>query len=163
MDTQTSPHGPKSTVNQAQIIVFALIMGVVTFAVVAFFLGPVGGPLEDGEPDDALASIFPAILAGQGVVVVAGAFFMRGVLAKKVTGRLDGAREEVAAGVMPAELLTATIISAALVESMGLLGCVGYLLEAKTVYLAAPMIAVALMAFWVPTRSSVGDWLEALS
>ncbi len=163
MNTPGTPRDTKPTIAQAQIIVLALIMGIVLFAVVAYVVSPLDGPSEGIDAAEPAIPMFPLILAVQGTMAIAAAFFLRGVLAQRVKPRREEARGEVREGVMPAELLTATIVSAALVESLGLLGCVGYLLDAQMAYLAAPVVAVALMAFWLPSKSSVENWLEGLS
>lgn len=163
MISPTTRQGSPATISQAQIIVFALMAGIAIFAVVALVVGPAGGVAEGGEPMEPVIPMFPTILVGQGAAAVAAAFFLRGMLAQRVNQRRQEAQEEVEAGIMPNELMTATIVSAAMVESAGLLGCVGCLLEGQVLYLAAPVVSIALMAFWVPSRSMVEGWMKSLS
>lgn len=153
--------GPDPTIAAFRIIHFALIMGVVILAVVAGVLGPeMASNGEEGRDGsmDMLAYVAIAML----VTSVPMAVQLRTVLARGVAARRDEALEQVAAGVMPKEVATASLVSAAMIEGAGLFGGVVALITGMAWVLAVPIAAVVVMVLLVPSESGVRSLVESV-
>lgn len=158
--------GLKST----QIIVLALLAGVLIFSLVLLFV--VRPELGEREPvaEDALPLTW--LLIGFGAFEVVMVFVLRGVF-------LGNARRNIVAGSWTAPggrlpygeagdagrlfhgWLTVTIITAAGMEAAALMALVAYLLEGKPVALVAAGVFGLLLALQMPTRDRLDAWLES--
>lgn len=145
-----APRVPQApSIRSAQIILGALIGGVLMFAAAA-------SVIELASPVDAnvarMLLIGVAVLAGAGIVTYV--FFRREAL-RRLGLRRDQALEEARSGTMPAELMALTLVGAALAESVGLLGCVIVLLTRFFPVLVLPGLAILLIAAQLPSQARV--------
>lgn len=150
-----------------QIIVGALLIGVVIFSLILMF----GVKPEAKEPAEGALPL-TWILIGFGAMEVVMVWVLRGVL-------LANARRNVAAGTWtaPAGASTyaaagdagrlfhswtiATIISSAGMEAGALMSLVAYLLEGQPAALIAAGVFGLLLALQMPTRGRLDQWLES--
>ncbi len=157
-------------VRTLQIIVAALVCGVVTLAVVALIIvnerGPAGRPQgPDGWP---LISIMALVMLGVNVPL---SVVLPGVLLRSAVQSIAAGKGNVATG--PAsELLTTDdgrllaarqttqIVASALLEAAGLFAGIAYLLEGQAFALGALAAVVLLMLWQFPTREGMRLWLE---
>ncbi|HZW09875.1 MAG TPA: hypothetical protein VFF69_08220 [Phycisphaerales bacterium] len=154
---------PEQQLRTIQVLVWALMAGLVVFAATAVVVGP-GGPMAPAQPSSEpvragpLLPVLGALMAG-----CAGAFFAFGAAAKKQARKAWEARadEEDGRAKIIAVLSTSSILRAALVEGPGLFACVVVLLSGEPLPLAGAAIAVGLMATLLPVRSRLAQLEEA--
>lgn len=147
---------PGDTITQSRIILLALAMGVVMFAAVGLFVGPM-----DGEESESPTAVLEWAVLAYGVGVLPLVFFLRRILDGRVAPRKDAAIEEIEKGLMPLEFRVATILPAALAESAGLFGCVVLLLTGSTLLLIAPVVSVAVILYMWPSQSGLLERAKA--
>lgn len=156
----------------AQIIVGALLLGVVIFSVILLVMGP--GQTGPAEVEPGAQATLPLtwLLIGFGALEVLMVWIFRGVL-------LGSAKRQIAAGSWqpPAgqatyaaagnagqlfhSWLTATIIAAAGMEAAALMALVAYFLEGQPAALIAAGFFGLLLALQMPTRGRLDQWLES--
>lgn len=152
----------------AQVIVGALLLGVVIFLTILVYLRA----KDAGAPPSAADGISMSLVLGIVAVVQIPVFFvLRTVL-------LTGARHRIAAGTPPPQAeaspfaaagdvgrlfqawLTATIVLAAALEGGALLCLVAYFLEGSPVLLVMSGAFALLLAMQMPSRRTLDHWLE---
>ncbi len=132
---------PSAQLRSTQIVIAALALGVVIFAGVAAYVGPIGTPIEVGGKD---------LLAIVAVVVTLQALPLSFV----VRAKLVKAAQEHEPARRIAAFRASRIVAAALCEAGGLLWCVALLFSGNILYLGAVAVVVAVMFLHVPTRES---------
>lgn len=152
------PHEGTVPLPQSTIIHLALMAGVVTFAGIAAFLGPSMAEGDEGDP--ALGSL-KWIAVGFLAVAVPAALFLRALLVRRVAPRRDEVLALIQEGRVPQALFQANLAAAALVEGAGLMGAVFVLITGELWLLACPAIAVACLAWMLPTRDSQRRLVES--
>jgi len=151
--------GRAQPLRSAAIVHLALIVGLLTFGAVAVGLVAAGEPL--GDP--ALADTLLPVLALLAVAEAPAWLVVRKTFDARLAERADAAREELARGELPPELFQVALIGSALAEGVGLFGVVIHLLTGAVAALAAPAVAVVLIAVLVPTRAKGEARLRALT
>lgn len=132
-------------VRAMQIIVFALAMGVVTFALVLLLvIGP-------GEREEAPGKEFEPIISYVGLAVAGGCAVV-GVVLPRVLARQMPATAET--------YQTTLIIGAALFESPAFLNLTAYMLEGQAFSLAVAGVMLVFILLLFPTVGRVREWLE---
>jgi hypothetical protein len=152
---------------QLQIIVFALVVGCVSFMAIAVV---VQGGMIANAPDMpiisyvALAMCAPVVLAK---VVIVPTITNRGCgeIARGQSGSTDAPSGAEGGDLMPLVKLytTKTIIGGALLEGATFLLLVSYLVEGQTLNLVMAMAMIVAIAMHFPTRSRVAAWIESKS
>jgi len=132
----------------ARVIVLALALGIVLFTGVVVCLRLSGEPATNPEIGQLLLLVIGAL-----AVANTSVYF---VLRKSFVARAQAAKGEALEllkhDAVPPQLLTLTILGAALAEGVGLLGVVALLLGAPWFALAAPALAVVLIVAQLPSR-----------
>lgn len=141
-----------------QIIVFALVMGCVTFAPIAFF---VSGNIERAEGED----VFPVVSAmavAFGAVALIAQLIIVPLLRRQSRQRLAQQTEphDGTAAQLLGSLQSSTIVGAAISEAACFFNLIAYLLEAQPYTLAVAAVLVLTIAMRFPTVNGVLDWLE---
>lgn len=140
------------TLTTLQLIVGAMMTGLVTFAVIVLAVGTVG------EPDPSLANLLLAVLGVLGVSELAGYVVLRMVLLGKLRGEAEStsAPHEVDQKVL-GTWSTLVLIRSAMTEGWGLFGCVIALVTGSPLGLAAAVLAVLLLAMGFPTQGRLAQ------
>lgn len=171
-----SSQHPATQLKSIQVIVLALMGGMLAFAGLATYMALTKGPLmvpQQGESTGAAGtSATPAgtdptmmlfIVTGAMSAISIASVVIVGKMAridmkKKVAGLQGEARDRAAAMVM----MTTTIIAAGFAEGAGLLGAVVVLLTGKLYTLGAVAIAAVLLAMLMPVRARMESILNQL-
>jgi len=137
-------------VRMAQLIVAALIVGIVMFSGIAFVVG------QGGEPKD--EPLVTYIAAGVGGLVAVMRYVVPGIIAKAQIQQIVGDRKEA----RPADLLPAfiakTILENALPEAACLFALVAFIIESQMFAFALVGVLLALIAVGFPTRDRFESW-----
>ncbi|MEM6674585.1 MAG: hypothetical protein AAF726_17195 [Planctomycetota bacterium] len=150
-----------------RIMLLAFVAGVTMFAVVATVVGPVADPVGaggevDGDASDAsFFALLEWIVLGYAVLVIPGTLLLRRVLDARVGARRGEALEAVDRGEVPEELRVATIVPAAMGESLGLLACVVLLLTGNTLLLAPVVLSLVLILLPFPSEDGLRSRIQA--
>jgi hypothetical protein len=88
-------------------------------------------------------------------------FLLRKQFLARARATRDEALELLRQGLTPGPLFSLTIVGAAMVEGLGLLGVLAVLLGAPLYALAAPALAVALILAQIPTRARLEQAVRA--
>ena len=156
-DTSTSAGGglsPDAAVAQGRIITVAFMGGVAVLALVAGLIGPL-------QPDEGLATILRGVLIAVALVAAVGSPMARKLSLRSAARRLTGAsdaetsRQEAAGG-----YLSQLIVGNALIESVGILGGVTYLLTGEVSGLLFAGAAVVLLAMRIPNPDRFDQFAE---
>lgn len=148
---------------QGQIILGAFAVGVVLFAGVTVYLvtsGAMGGP-DSTDPIADLGVPSTAAAAILAVFALALPFPVRRFLASRVGRRRETARAEVEQGLIPQELLAASIVGGALAEAPALAATVFGLISGDLTYLVGTAAGVLALLALVPTRSGLERLVDA--
>lgn len=143
----------KPSLKVAQILMLALIGGLVSFTAVTIFLNITGAPPQPPQPPQGQQNILMLALVGL-CVLETPVFFLAPMMILKshapkwAAAESDEERETLVLTV----LQTISIIRGALVEGIGLFGTVIYLLEREPLVLIAPAFAIVVMIGLIPTR-----------
>jgi hypothetical protein len=135
-------------IQSAQIILGAMVLGMLAFAGVAIFVRPQMEPADPGLGRTLLITLI-ALAVGE----LAAYLVLRMSVIRRLRASLGGQAggpelERMVAG----QVLSLTIIGAAMLEGCGLFGIVIYLVSGATVGLLAPALAIGGMALLLPTR-----------
>ncbi|MEM9380139.1 MAG: hypothetical protein AAGB93_09355 [Planctomycetota bacterium] len=156
-----------------RIMLLAFVAGVTMFAVVATVLGPLGGaaeeplvyPLEPGagaaEYGSSTTQLLEWIVLGYAVLVIPGTLVLRRLLDGRVGARRSEALEALDRGEVPDELRVATILPAAMAESLGLLSCVVLLLTGNTMLLVPVVLSLVLILVPFPSEDGLRSRIQA--
>lgn len=145
---ERSTPDPAGTLLAARIIAAAMLLGVVIFAVVAwFFLGDAFGTVD---PDG--ASLLYAIWVGSTVAGIGGWWFFRNRAMDATTARFRAGKEP---GEVAVVVLRRLIVAWALLEAVALFGIVVYGLTGRTTALLASLL---LMGFGVAVTWPQDAW-----
>lgn len=159
----------QQTVRVAQILVFALLVGVIGLAVVAHLIGPLNSPppapvgAAAAPPGpfgglDPLIMVMAMLMIGQ--IPVLG--FLGFGLARQAAGMASRladepeARDRALAGLW----LNGTILRAALAEGVGLFGGVILLLTGDRLAFIGIGFAVLVLIALIPTRGRLESWIQ---
>ncbi|MBI5364856.1 MAG: hypothetical protein HZA53_16890 [Planctomycetes bacterium] len=137
-----------------QVILGALIAGLLSFTAVAVFVRTSIGGVGSGAPVDLLALVVLVLFAGMGGVY----FMVRRSMLAAARAKRESALALVRQELVPIELQRLTLLGAALAEGPGLLGTVVVLIGGSWFLLAAPVIAMLCILFQMPSR----ERMEAL-
>ena len=151
------------TVAQLNIIGAAFAAGIVLFAAIALTVGPLGLAAEDGgtESSDSLGTMLLYVLGAQAIVVLPISFALRNAGVKRVAADRESTLAQIDEGQVPTQLGGAIIVSAALVESLGLFGCVIVLLTGNMIALGAPVLAVLMILLELPNQQRLREAVES--
>lgn len=150
-----TPRAAHLPLRQAQLVVAALAAGVVMATVVMVVLR---GSLQSQSQAGQLIPIIVLALVGAHV----GAYvFLRGRTRAQLADMHDAALELLREGRLPQPIFTLSVIAGGLAEGTGLLGAVGVLLGGPWYLLAAPALAVLVIALQVPTRARAEEMVRA--
>lgn len=168
---EDSPEIPRAQLQTMQIIAFALPVGLLIFlGVSAYLVHVVNGGQGLGAGSDLpivtlvslaiMGSNLPVSLALPRIIERTG---LRNIAAGKLqlSQQVTGGQTATDDHRLMAVRQTSLIISLALVEAFGFLGCIGYLLEANFLALIPVGVALGMMGVFFPTKSAVASWLAA--
>lgn len=143
----TTIEPPQQPVRAMTAIVFALMMGVASFAAISWFI-----PQKPPTVSD--PSILLLVLVGLGTLALI-AFFMLPLLAVHQAKRCWANRssDDDVARALVCILSINTIMRAAFVEGTGLFGAMIQMISGGSIALIAPITAVILLATLLPARS----------
>ena len=172
----------RTVTRQGQIIVGALISGVLVFLVVATVIGPLAGFGADAgaQPAGQLAQSIPIltyIALAVGAVCLSMSLLVPSLVAKQQRLAMAGgkslpgqspastsAQRPEAVGTAPTGLfwvyLNQLIIGAAMNEGAAFFAGVAYLVEKNPIALAVALVLIAGMIARFPTASRVERWIE---
>jgi hypothetical protein len=172
----------RTVTRQGQIIVGALISGVLVFLVVAVVVGPLAGVGADAgaQPAGKLAQSVPIltyIALAVGAVCLSMSLIVPSLLAKQQRLAMAGgkslpgqspastpAQRPEAVGTAPTGLssvyLNQLIIGAAMNEGAAFFAGVAYLVEKNPIALAVALVLIAGLIARFPTASRVERWIE---
>ena len=140
-----------------QIIVFALVMGVVTFLGIALVVNGAG---IEGEPDilSWLGLGIAALMIAAHLIVprISASAALSQVSTEEVRNADDDRKFELIAPAYQGQL----IVACALLEGAAFLNLVGYMLNEYVGNLFAAMALVAMIAAKIPTLSRVEFWVQ---
>ena len=139
-------------VRTAQIIVAALVLGVLNFAAVAVFIVTTQ---KQGAQNQAFITYVALARRCAVVAVVIVPAVMIGPLRRSFAGGREGRPS-----VPPQAFQTLLIIRAAILEGAIFFCLVGYLLEGQTIVLVAAGILLVLLMAQFPTMSRMTAWIE---
>jgi len=141
-----------------QIIVLAMMAGVLVFAVIAVAIG------SRNPPQPELARLLMPILVLVGVVELPAYFVVRraSVASLRRSLEVDPPADDSDARVMTT-FATLTIIGSAMAEGFGLFGSVIFLLTSEWPVLAAPAIALVVLVLRIPTGGKLSDFAGELA
>lgn len=191
MSSATTPsprQTPESVLKSVQLVVLALIAGLMMAAGVMGFLGlsraggygnggtaplpmqpqpapgaPTGSPapLLPTQSTDPLSNVLAWAVPGLFVLSVCSAF-AAGPLLKKQAARVWEARaDDEAATVRAVQSFSAlTVMRSAFFEGPGLFGAVAVMLTGNAFFLIAPAVCVLLLALGFPTGGRLQGWLD---
>lgn len=149
------PSQDRMPLRATQIMVFAMMMGVVIFATVTIFVQ------LGSEPDPKFERTLLLGLGGLGLFLSVGLVAVRSLLGKKLSERVRKDPEFPKDGdIVPQEFVGRLIASVALIEGFGLAGCVVRLITGNPWALAAPALALLGMGVLFPTKASAAESLK---
>ena len=140
-------------VQQARMLLAALISGIVMFAIVAHFVGPI-----DIDDDAGLGDIFRVssfCLAGGALF---GWLVVRTMFRKRLHARVKAG--EIGPDVCPQEVLQEALVKAALFEAGGLFACIAYLMSHQQIFLFFIALAVVAMLLFIPSERTVREVIQ---
>lgn len=146
-----------------RIIIPAMIVGVIGFAVVA---GALGGSMVSAAEQ---AQMFLVILACMAVMEVIGYSVVRMVHLAQTRREIESARIDAGPGdpssaaqlVAASSYFTLTLIAAAMAEGIGLFGTVVFLITGAKPALAALGLALVVLVLQIPTRGKLADFVAS--
>ncbi len=141
-----------------QILVFAMLAGIVAFGGVVMAIGPTGGE----EPPD--ATVLLIALAAVAVTEIPAFVVIR----MGIVGNLKKRHGSRAAGdPIPDEIVNAhmvlTLIGGAMAEGVGLFGLVIVLLTGNWLAMIAPALAIVILAAFIPSRAKIERFAAGLA
>ncbi|MGE3314623.1 MAG: hypothetical protein AB7O26_05855 [Planctomycetaceae bacterium] len=152
------PEVSDNNIRQMQIVVFALLCGVVMFGLITMFL------TWGQAPGDALVAY---IAAGFGAFAIPMSFILLVVVANGAVksvlaeARNNDYREMVASvDKLAIAYKTKLIISVAVLEGAAMFNLVAYLLERQAASLLFAGVLAVIMALLFPTPVGVQDWVQ---
>lgn len=152
-------NGPiDDTLRMLRTVVAAMMMGVLGLSVIAIFIG------QQADPNPKLANILLVLLA----VMAAWELIAYGVIRASLLKRLRRRFAENPPAADPtAELIgnfnSLTIIACALAEGLGLFGGVIMLITGAWASLAAPALALILLAFQLPSQDKLARFVSGVT
>jgi hypothetical protein len=139
----------QQAVRPLQVILAAMILGMVAFAVIALAIGPIG-PVEPG--------LTQALLVGLVCLVVTEAIMwsiLRRRLVRRAREMTAGASDDGRRTILRGYVMIAGLVPAAMAEGLGLFGAVIYLLTGAGWGLATTAAATVLLIVLFPTSGRV--------
>jgi hypothetical protein len=147
---------PALTIQALRIICFALIGGLVMITVGAVFLRTQGMM----TPVPAAEQALPLAVALAFATSVGLHFVLRPKLINEAAKAKTQSMQMLSEQKVPQALGAATIVGAAIFEGPGLLGAVTFLLGGPWYCVAAPVLAIAAIAWMVPSRERFEEELR---
>lgn len=149
---------PATTISSLRVIVLALMGGLVMFTVI----GVVLRLQELVAPVPTAENVLPIVVLVTLLGGVGAAFAVRSRMVAEVRKSKADALAELRADRVPQGLALATILGAALVEGPGLLGIITVLLGGPWYCLAAPVLAIGVMLWTLPSRQRLEEAVQGL-
>lgn len=143
MQGQSTRAAPLRTI---QVVLLALMGGLAVITAVALAVR------GQSPPQRSVQLLLGAAVGASAVVAVVVYPLVRRKLMAQLAARPDQAKSELNQGQLPGELSALAIVGAALAEGPGISGAIGFLLTRQRPFLAAPVLAVLLIALQIPTR-----------
>jgi hypothetical protein len=148
-------------VRVGQIIVAALVGGVLIFLVVALALGRAPANLAGAPPKLILTYYVAPVVVGTNLIL---AFVLPGQMVARVRRQLARDAESIKPDEDLQPLLAAyqtqMIVGAALCESAAFFASICYLVEGAMIAIPVALLALALVAFHFPTARRVEQWVD---
>ncbi|MFH1747843.1 MAG: hypothetical protein ABIG44_12480 [Planctomycetota bacterium] len=138
----------------AQIIILAMILGMLLLSALTILLNP----STEKQMDDEIVNILLVVLAVATLGALGGQFVIRTVLYSDIRKRY--ADKTISQGLVndiARRLLVATLISGALLEACGLFGAVIYLISSQNLALIATGLAILVMLTLIPTQGRLAQ------
>jgi hypothetical protein len=151
MLTESQRNELRPLVRTMQIIVGALVLGVMNFAAIAILI-----PLE-GPPNQPFISY---LAVGAAVCAIVAAFLVPTVIIGALRRSFAGDQETTDVRPIAQTYQTLLIIRAAILEGAIFFCLVSYLLERQVIALAAAGVLCVLLLAQFPTLSRVSAWIE---
>lgn len=143
---------PASVVRTTQIIIGALISGLVCF----------GGIALTSQNQPGGQSVLTMVGAGLSLMQVLMWIVIPGIVAKAQLKDLRDVAEADRMPLLAQAFLTRKIIGAALLEGAGFFNLVGYMIERQVISLAIVGVLLALLAAMLPTQGQFDSWAEEM-
>ena len=136
-----------------RIIVLALVMGLATFTGIAVFIG------QSQEPTGAFVLTLVAPIF---FLVTVGFSFMMPILMEKqfLQASMKSGKGHLSAQELAMLFQSRLVVSAALVEGPGFLGCIAYIVEHRPLVLVIPALAISLLLLKIPSADQLGAFIE---
>jgi hypothetical protein len=145
-------------VRTLRIVVAAMMMGVLGLSVVAIFIG------RQAEPDPKMANVLLVVLAVIAVWELIAYVVIRASMLNRLRRRFA---ENPPAADPTAELIgnfnSLTIIGCAMPEGLGLFGSMIMLITGAWPALAAPVLALILLAWQLPSRDKIERFVSGVT
>jgi protein-S-isoprenylcysteine O-methyltransferase Ste14 len=158
----SAPYNPDAPVQPIQIIVFALMMGVLVFAGIATFL-KINNP-NPPNPNAQQPDLLPQIAVGMAAIMVAMRFVVPAMMAK---GQLKAVRhstlwqdERRRQGALYGVYQQRTIVEDAMLEGVSFFLIVAFIVTGQWWLLGVVGLLVALMAAWFPTKGRIENFIQ---
>ena len=153
MSNQQSPVTPESVGRISQIIAGALIMGVLTFACVAFFI-------SNGEP--AKSPMISLMAAGMAVMMIVIRFVLPTVIVNGGKAQLKQASGNEQPLVLAGLYQTKMIVGMAVLEGAAFFNLVAYIMEKQTWSYGVVAFLLGVMAISFPSQGQFESWAEEM-
>jgi hypothetical protein len=148
----TTPPSPVS-LRAARLIVIALGMGLTLFLSLVCFLRLAGHV----EPDTTLGAIVAYAAHGLAVMLLAPLFFVRARFSKVIQQQSASVRTDAEKGLVAPPVMSMTIISAAMVEGVGLFGTLSLLLGAPWWAIGLPLVCIVVIWWMAPSQATLRE------
>ncbi len=140
-----------------QMIVVAMVVGLVIFLVVAVLLSRNGGMMKPGEGETPIVTYVAVFFA---ITAVGVASFLPKVIVGNRLRAIAGMEPGEDAEQLIAVFNSTFIIRAAVTEAPGLFLLVSYMVEGQQIALLLAIASIVLLAFMFPRRDAVAAWLD---
>jgi hypothetical protein len=149
-------------VRALQIVIGAMLMGIVTFATVAVVVrasDQAPQAFVEGKP----------MISYVAIAVAIGSLLLREIIGTAVVGaafrKIAAEAQQAGTSVDPAAQLTGlffkkTIIAAAMTEGPALFAIIAYMVEGNAAPLIVAMLLAASITLLLPTQSRLADWID---
>lgn len=142
---------PPARLPALKLIWFALMMSTLTFTAVA-----AGLVISGSAPAPANTLLFAVLVPAMGVMILPAALLFGSLFAVAARQQWPKNREHGRAGDwLMNQFATLTIVRIAMIEGFGMLGAVALLLTSNWAFIAAPLLAVLIIALLMPSEAKI--------
>lgn len=144
-----------------QILIGALIMGMLTFTGFAAFMAATG---KASQPNSGLDQTLLIVIGVLSISeLIAYRVMVRPTLFKQIRTKYAEAPESGRALIVSSHFTVVTIVAAAMIEGVGLLGAVTLFLSGNWVAAAVPVIAAGALALLIPSQERLDKFRREVS